>query len=301
MMNGLLLIDKSSKMTSHDVVACVRRMTKQKTVGHAGTLDPLATGLMVVLMGEATKLSNYILNGDKSYVVQARLGVKTDTGDKDGAVIFTDEKQVPGVEVLQQAIHSLVGTFQWAVPMYSAVKQNGDKLYDLAREGKVFTPPTKPMTFYKADFLQVEGSLVKVALRCSKGSFVRTWVEKLGEALGTVASVETLRRVESDPYSIEKAVTLRGAEGQDLLASTSWIPIENSLPLWPQMRVEGHDEKLIKNGQIPHSLKRILEIEFGPDVPGVKIQSGRTKRLLALVAPALETGIYSIQRVFNEY
>lgn len=301
MMNGLLLIDKPSKITSHDVVASVRRMTKQKSVGHAGTLDPLATGLMVVLMGEATKLSNYILNGDKSYVVQARLGVKTDTGDKDGAVIVSEDITLPSVEKIQQVVVSLVGTFQWAVPAYSAVKQNGEKLYDMARQGLVFTPPTKPMTFYSAEFIEVNGPLVKIALRCSKGSFIRTWVEKFGEALGTVASVETLRRTQSDPYGIEKAVSLRGAEGQNLIESSSWIPLEQSLPHWPQIRVEGQEEKLIKNGQIPHSLKRLLEIEFGFNVPGVKVQSARSKRLLAIVGPNSSATMYTIHRVFNEY
>ncbi|MBY0313972.1 MAG: tRNA pseudouridine(55) synthase TruB [Bdellovibrionales bacterium] len=298
MLNGLLLIDKPSKITSHDVVATVRRMTQQKSVGHAGTLDPLATGLMVVLMGEATKLSNYILNGDKAYVVQAKIGVKTNTGDKDGEIEASQEVAPIETEKLITTIASLVGTFQWAVPIFSAVKQNGEKLYDLARSGQAVTPPTKAMTFYEAKLIDVQWPLVKVAVRCSKGSFIRTWVEKFGEALGTFASVETLRRTESEPYSLEKAVTLRNAEGKILTETTSWIPLEDSLPQWPQIQVEGKEEKLIRNGQIPYSLKRMLEIEFTGS-PGVRVKSARNKRLLAILSPTPHS--FTIQRVFNDY
>jgi tRNA pseudouridine55 synthase len=298
MKNGLLLVDKPKGMTSHDVVSSVRRMASQKQVGHAGTLDPLATGLMVVLMGEATKLSDFILTGDKSYVVEALLGVRYDTGDTDGAVIETKTVDVTE-EKIKTAVNELQGTFLWPVPIYSAVKVKGQKLYEKARANEVFTPPSKPMTFYKAEFLGASLDRVQVRLHCSKGSFVRTWVEKLGEKLGCGASVAVLRRESSFPYNLQSAVPLAD-ERLMTKESPHWIPFDQTLPNWPVVRVEGLEEKLLKNGQISHRLGRYLEIEYMPlAAEGVKVVSGRTKGLLAILTRG-DTG-YSIRRVFNSY
>ncbi len=297
MKNGLLLVDKPKGMTSHDVVSSVRRLAAQKQVGHAGTLDPLATGLMVVLMGEATKLSDFILSGDKSYVVEALLGVRYDTGDTDGSVIETKTVDVTEQKI-KAAVEELQGTFQWPVPIYSAMKVQGQKLYEKARAQEVFTPPSKPMTFYKAEFLGATMDRVQVRLSCSKGSFVRTWVEKLGEKLGCGAAVAVLRRESSFPYALQDAVTL--TDGRLMTDDPPhWIPFGQALPTWPVVKVEGLEEKLLRNGQISHRLGRFLEIEYMhlPAALGVKVISGKTKDLLAILTRG-ETG-YSIRRVFN--
>ena len=147
MRSGLLLIDKTAGLTSHDLVAKVRKIAQQKQVGHAGTLDPAATGLLVMLLGEATKLSNYILNGDKAYEVIVHLGVKTNSGDMDGEII--EEKTVNvSEEQIVSAVKALQGEFDWPIPIYSAKKQDGKKLYELARENKTIKPPHKIMVFY---------------------------------------------------------------------------------------------------------------------------------------------------------
>jgi tRNA pseudouridine55 synthase len=295
MKSGLLLIDKPKGMTSHDVVSSVRRLASQKQVGHAGTLDPLATGLMVVLLGEATKLSDFILNGDKSYIVEALLGVRSDTGDTDGTVLETNLVSVTEAQVLQ-AVAELQGEFVWPVPIYSAVKVQGQKLYEKARAKEDFTPPCKAMTFYKTEFLGINKDRVQVRLHCSKGSFVRTWVEKLGEKLGCGATVSVLRRESSFPYNLHSAVSL---SDDSLLENDRphWIPFDQTLPDWPIVKVDGLDEKLLKNGQISHKLARFLEIEYmDPRFPGVKVISRKTQDLLAILTKN-EQG-YSIRRVF---
>ncbi len=297
MKNGLLLIDKPKGMTSHDVVHSVRRLSQQKQVGHAGTLDPLATGLMVVLMGEATKLSDYILTGDKSYVVEALLGVKTDTGDTDGETL--EQKQVSlKREQIEEAVRSLQGDFVWPVPIYSAVKVKGQKLYEKARAKEEFTPPSKTMRFYTTEFLGVDGDRVRVRLSCSKGSFVRTWVEKLGETLGCGATVSSLCREISFPYSLKDAVPLADYKPQDFESGDYWVPVGKTLPDWPSVPVEGMDEKLLKNGQISYKLARFLEIEYmAPHFTGVKIVDRKNHDLVAILERG-ENG-YSIRRIFN--
>jgi len=295
MRSGLLLIDKPTGMTSHDVVSSIRRLSSQKQVGHAGTLDPLATGLMVVLMGEATKLSDFILNGDKSYHVQLELGIKTDTGDKDGVVL--DRKSFDVTEErIHQAVSALTGEFIWPVPIYSAVKVQGEKLYEKARRGDDFAPPAKTMIFKTVELVKTELPHVEVRLECSKGSFVRTWVEKFGEVLGTYATVTRLRRLTSLPYSLEKAIALENYAAAD--SGTHWIPLMETLPDWYSMKLDGLEEKLVRNGQLPHRLARYLEIEFGSrSLPGIKILSRRTGGLIAILTQ--ESKGYAIKRVFN--
>ncbi len=296
MKSGLLLIDKPRGMTSHDVVSSVRRLSAQRQVGHAGTLDPLATGLMVVLMGEATKLSDFILSGDKSYIVEALLGVRSDTGDTDGTVIETKTVNVQMDQVVK-AVQELQGEFVWPVPIYSAVKVQGQKLYEKARNQEVFTPPSKSMTFYKAEFISFNENRVQARLHCSKGSFVRTWVEKLGEKLGCGATVSMLRRESSFPYDLQSALPLTD-EKLLQVGSPHWVPFDKTLPDWPSFKVGGMDEKLLKNGQISHRLARFLEIEFSdPRFRGVKVLDSKDSDLMALLTRD-ERG-FSIRRVFQ--
>ncbi len=296
MRSGLLLIDKPKGMTSHDVVSSVRRISSQKQVGHAGTLDPLATGLMVVLMGEATKLSDYILSGDKSYVVEALLGVRSDTGDTDGAVVEKKEVSV-NHDQIASAVQALQGDFVWPVPIYSAMKVQGQKLYEKARAGEDFTPPSKNMSFYNVELLSIEADRVRVRLFCSKGSFIRTWVEQLGVRLGCGATVAVLRREMSLPYSLQNAIPLDEYLPQ-LEPANHWVPVGEALPDWPVLKVDGMDEKLLKNGQISYKLARFIEIEYSaPQIPGIKVLSRKNSDLLAVLTQS-ETG-YVIKRVFN--
>lgn len=298
MRSGLLLVDKPAGMTSHDLVSKVRKIVGQKQVGHAGTLDPAATGLLVMLLGEATKLSNYILNGDKAYEVVVHLGMTTDSGDKDGAIL--EEKPFTATaEEITTAVNALKGEFHWPIPMYSAKKQNGKKLYELARQNIEMEAPKKKMIFSQVKLSDIDGSLVRVYLKCSKGSFVRTWAEQLGEALGCGGTVHTLRRVESVPYSVEKAIGLESLiDAQVALGGEHWISMDQTLPDWISLKVDGGEEKLISNGQIPHKLARFLEVEYlSRGHESVKVLSKRNHRLLALLQHGSKG--FKIQRVFN--
>ena len=202
--SGLLLVDKPSGITSHDVVAQIRRWMGFKGVGHAGTLDPLATGLMIILVGKGTKISDFILNGDKSYDVRVQLGLQTDTDDITGEVL--DKQSVNfSFEQLSSAALKLQGDLELQVPSYSAIKQKGKKLYKMAREKKDFTPPTRKMSFRQVKVLGGESHWLEAHLDCSKGTYIRSWAKALGQEFGVGAVVETLRRTDSSPYSVENS------------------------------------------------------------------------------------------------
>lgn len=294
-MNGLLLINKSEGMTSHDVVSRVRRILKTKEVGHSGTLDPMATGLMVLLIGEATKLSSYVTEGDKSYEVGVKLGVETDTLDVTGQILNEKPVHCSDVEVSETAA-KLHGEFEWPIPMYSAKKIEGKKLYEYAREGVTIEQPKKIMKFWGIQEL----SHCQFSLSCSKGSFIRSWVKALGEQLGTGATMKSLKRTSSHQYSLADAVTLDELDGisADEL-SKKFIPMDQALKGIKAIRVHGQDEVLMKNGQISHSLRSQLIYTFNPDQDQiVQILPEQKGSILAVIG--LEKGQgFKVKRVFN--
>ncbi len=259
--NGALLIDKPSGITSHDVVWRVRKITGQKEVGHAGTLDPLASGLLVVLLGEGTKLSNIILNKEKSYAVKARLGFTSDTWDVDGQVTKVpfesqDENSV------KNALLSLLNQTTYPLPIYSAVKVKGKKLYEYARENIEVKVPNRDMNFFNMNSLQqIKDNEFSFNVSCSKGSFIRSLVHCLGLKLGTKAIVSGLRRTGSTPFKLEEAITLTDLEKLDI-NKLDQIPcyksIESILSKFKSFTISGRDERLMKNGAIPNDLVKRL-------------------------------------------
>lgn len=306
---GVLLIDKPKGVTSHDVVASARRILKRRDIGHAGTLDPDASGLLILLLGDATKLSDILLNGNKSYIVDVTFGTKTDSGDLAGNVVASSDVEVTE-EAIAKTIPQLVGEFDWEVPVYSAVKVDGKKLYEYARADMPVAVPKKRMEFLSAVLLESVNlsskmasggerftQIARVELTCSKGSYMRKWAEKLGEALGSVAVASGIRRTVSSPYSLELSIPLKDLNVDNAYSGRHWIPIASTLQDWPSIRIEGIEEKLISNGQIPHKMARYLEIEYGGR-PGVRAVSRRTGRLVALLAP--KSSGFGIQRVFPE-
>ena len=294
-MNGLLLVNKPSGMTSHDVVSRVRRLLNTKEVGHSGTLDPLATGLMVLLIGEATKLSSFVTEGDKSYTVGVKLGTVTDTLDITGQVL--EEKKVSATpqEVLNAAL-KLSGEFNLEVPMYSAKKVDGKKLYEYAREGQTIEIPKKNMKFWDVQHISDN----QFHLYCSKGSFIRSWVKMLGENLGCGAVMSSLNRTGSHHFKVTDALTLDQLEelGAEK-ASTRLVPLDRALPGVKGIRVGGQDAVLMKNGQISHSLRTQLITRFNPENDEIiQIWPEEKGRLLALIG--LEKGQgFKVKRVFN--
>jgi tRNA pseudouridine55 synthase len=288
--NGLLLVDKPTGWTSHDLVDWARRQFETRAIGHCGTLDPMASGLMVLLIGEATKLSNYILEKDKAYRVDVQLGITTDTLDTTGAVLQTHPVDYSQEHIAGLA-RSLEGEFILPVPMYSAVKVGGVKLHEMARKNEKIEQPEKSMKFWNFEITELKQDSFSVAMACSKGSYVRSWVHMFGEKLGCGAAMSGLVRTSSAPYRLSQAFQVEQIEkwkGTRDLAEVL-IPMTEILPEYRCLRVQPQDERLLTNGQISNGLKSQLISAFRPGVDvGFKILSSRGQQLMALIG--LEEG-----------
>lgn len=213
-MDGIILINKEKKYTSHDVVAKVKKILKVK-VGHTGTLDPNATGILPLLLGNATKISKYLINHNKEYIAELKLGVKTDTADGEGKVIA--EKQVNLEEIfeninesIQQILNSFVGKTLQKPPMYSAIKVNGKKLYEYARKNEKIEVKSRQIEIYKMELIKLDlkENIIKFKVRCSKGTYIRTLCEDIAEKLNTYGYMKELQRTEVGDFKIENAITI---------------------------------------------------------------------------------------------
>jgi tRNA pseudouridine55 synthase len=299
-MHGLLLVDKPQGLTSHDVVARVRRLFGTREVGHSGTLDPLASGLMVLLIGEATKLSQYVTEGNKSYQVGFKLGFTTDTLDTTGTIQTENKVDVSEDQIRNKAL-SLLGELSLPIPIFSAKKIDGKKLYEYARNNESVEIPLKLMTFW--DVQVAESQTTEEAsfrLSCSKGSFIRSWVSYLGQQLGCGATMSNLRRLESHQFNLNDAMTL---EQLELLSKDErllqLIPLDQALKDVKRIRIKGQDQALMKNGQISHNLKSQLISMFNPATDQIiQILPEEKGALLALIGLEEGTG-FKIKRVFN--
>ncbi|MBX7231108.1 MAG: tRNA pseudouridine(55) synthase TruB [Bdellovibrionales bacterium] len=312
-MDGLLLIDKPVGPTSHDIVAKVRHLLRMTAVGHAGTLDPFASGLMVLLLGQATKISDYILSQDKRYEIQFCLGKTSDTGDVTGTITNESPIKVSTEQVLQ-ALSQHLGDLQLVVPKFSAIKIGGKKLYSYAHENKVVELPTRTMHFYDLKIIKMELPEVVVEVSCHKGGYIRSWVPSLGEKLGTGALVTALRRLESKPYHVQQAITLDKLKTYTSLenpqkktltqleSSPSYIPLLEALPHLPSYTVHGKEETLLRHGQIAHNLANRLVVDqkvaFSMQKPvGIKILDGNGG-ILGLIEAIPSQGL-KIKRIFS--
>lgn len=298
--HGLALVKKPSGITSHEVVARARRVFKTSSVGHCGTLDPLATGLLILLVGEATKLSQYILEGNKAYRVGLLLGQETDTLDVTGQVVKTSAHRPLAAEVKGRG-EEMQGEFSWPVPKYSAKKIEGKKLYEYARENQEIEIPLKTMKFWQVTCEQAGAERAVFHLHCSKGSYIRTWVDQLGKQLECGAVMESLERTLSAPYSLDQASTLeeiaRALEDHQGLAGL--IPLENALGGSRRVRVKGLDAHLFRNGQISNDLRSRLIQSFNPQRDQfVFILSQEGQRPMGLVGVEQGKG-FVVRRVFN--
>ena len=193
-MDGVIVIRKEKGFTSHDVVAKLRGILHMKKIGHTGTLDPDAEGVLPVALGKATRLVDMITDKEKTYEAVMRLGVVTDTQDMSGTVLSQTEDISVTEEELRTVIGSFVGDYMQVPPMYSALKVNGKKLYELAREGKTVERKARPVHFYEIEILDIDFPLVRFCVTCSKGTYIRTLCHDIGEKLGCGAAMETLLR-----------------------------------------------------------------------------------------------------------
>lgn len=207
-MNGILIINKEKNWTSHDVVAKIRKITGEK-VGHTGTLDPLATGVLPILIGKGTKFSKYLIEHDKVYEVELELGKKTDTADAEGRII--EEKKVDEEYInanLQKVLKSFIGKQEQIPPMYSAIKKNGKKLYEYARAGEKVEIEPRKIEIYNIELLKYEDKCINLKVSCSKGTYIRSLCEDIAEKLNTVGYMRNLNRLQVGKFKIENAIKI---------------------------------------------------------------------------------------------
>ena len=249
-MDGVLVIDKPKGPTSFDVVRQVRGLLRVKKVGHTGTLDPMATGVLPLCLGEATKVAGFVTEGDKAYDAVVRLGAETDTQDAEGQV--TAQAPVPALTtaLLEAALGRFRGTFDQMPPMYSAVKVGGKRLYELARAGEEIERASRQVTVYELVLRDFNATQLRLSVRCSKGFFVRTLAYDLGRALGCGAHLEALRRTTSGPFTLAQALPL--AEVPALLQAGTLagrlLPLSEALVDLPAVRVSAADAERVSHG-----------------------------------------------------
>lgn len=213
-MNGIIVINKPKGFTSQDVVSKTKKILNEKKAGHTGTLDPLATGVLPVLIGDATKVSKYLIEHDKKYVATIKFGEKRETGDLEGKVIETSDVKVEDEDKIKQILKSFLGKSNQIPPIYSAIKIDGKKLYEYAREGKFVEIPPREIEIFEIELEKFdrENQTVRFSTKCSKGTYIRTLCEDIAKNLGTVGYMQELKRVQVDKFLIEDAITFEELE-----------------------------------------------------------------------------------------
>ncbi len=249
-MDGVIVIRKEKGFTSHDVVAKLRGILHMKKIGHTGTLDPDAEGVLPVALGKATRLVDMITDKEKTYEAVMRLGVVTDTQDMSGTVLSQTEDISVTEEELRTVIGSFVGDYMQVPPMYSALKVNGKKLYELAREGKTVERKARPVHFYEIEILDIDFPLVRFCVTCSKGTYIRTLCHDIGEKLGCGAAMETLLRTKVGRFTLDDAITLAQAEEavQAGEIESKVAGIEQILAEYPRVCCTEAGDRLLANG-----------------------------------------------------
>jgi tRNA pseudouridine55 synthase len=248
---GILPVDKPIGIGSNELLQKVKRLFGAQKAGHTGSLDRLASGVLPLCFGEATKLSGFLLDADKAYRSRLRLGVKTKTADSEGEVIET--RPVPALDEAQveAVLAQFRGPIQQTPPMHSAVKHQGQRLYKLAHRGEVVDRPSREVTIYDLQLLEIGDEYLDISVRCSKGTYIRTLGEDIGEALGCGASVLTLHRTKAGPFDEASAVSVEAIEAaaEEHNADSLLLAPELALPAWPRINLNGDLAFYLTKGQ----------------------------------------------------
>ena len=245
-MNGIVIIDKPQGWTSQDVTARLRRVFNTRRIGHGGTLDPMATGVLPVFVGRATRGVEFFEHAEKTYEAVLQLGITTDTEDTSGTVLEEKEVNISEAEFLG-ILPKFRGEIQQIPPMYSALKIDGQKLCDLARKGKTVERKPRPITIFELECLEFSGNTARLRVRCSKGTYIRTLCKDIGQALGCGGCMAALRRVTAGEYTIEESVpldVLLEAENPD----TYLRPVDSMFRNYPEVRLSPKQEQRCRNG-----------------------------------------------------
>lgn len=290
---GIIIIDKPTGRSSNHVLQQVKRMFDAKKAGHTGSLDPLATGVLPICLGEATKLSTYLLDGDKRYHVTCQLGVVTDSGDADGTILEQLKIPILTEDSLLNVIEKFKGEQEQVPPMYSALKHKGQPLYKFARQGIEIDRKSRNITIYDIALISFGKESFTLDVRCSKGTYIRTLVEDISHALETGGHVTMLRRVESAGYDIDKAVSIPELESlveQGLSTlDNCLLPSENALPDWPSVVVDVQQCIALRQGQT---------VQVLDPYQSAQIRLFDHQKVFLGLGEMTETGTVSPKRVF---
>lgn len=292
--NGVLLLNKPAGITSNQALQKVKRLYRARKAGHTGSLDPAATGMLPLCLGEATKISAYLLDADKCYRVTAALGSSTDTGDAEGKLM--DSAAVPELELAewQAILETFLGETEQVPPMYSALKKDGKRLYELARKGEVVERPPRSIRITEIALLEARGTRLVFRVRCSKGTYVRTLVEDIAKKAGTVAHTAHLYRetvgdfAEGDMLVMEQIEALAG-DGEAAL-DAALVPVDQALPAWQPVQLGLEQAVAFCQGQ-PQAVS-------SGQIPGFRRVYGESGQFLGL-GRETEDGRLAPERVFR--
>ena len=247
-MDGVLIINKPKGYTSHDIVNIIRKELHIKKVGHTGTLDPNATGVLPILIGNATKISKYLIEHDKTYIAEIKLGEKTTTGDSEGEIIETRNVEKNQPEKIQEVLTKFLGKQKQTPPKFSAIKINGKKAYEYARTGQDIKLEQREIEIFSINLLSYENNNIKFKVKCSKGTYIRTLCEDIAETLGTVGYMNSLERIQVDKFNIEKSVTIEQIRNNHTLIEKNIISIEEIFRKCEKIELNDYKLNFFLNG-----------------------------------------------------
>jgi tRNA pseudouridine55 synthase len=292
--HGLLVLDKSLGLSSNHALQRVKRLFNAKKVGHTGTLDPLATGALVLCFGRATKIADHVMGAKKSYYAVAKLGEQTDTGDREGQIIATEDVKQRHLDAIAEVVKTFVGDIEQVPPMYSAIKKNGVPMYKLAREGKHVERPSRQVHVYSIVIDSIQGNKVGMTIHCSKGTYIRTLVEDFGAKLGCLAHVDELRRLSVgafgtayDMVTYEQLEQI-SADGVAALERTI-LPVETAFYEYPQFE--------IKNGLLL-SLEQGRKIRFPATINSKYVRIYDTNRVFRGLGEQKDDGFVHFSKFY---
>lgn len=265
-MDGVIIINKPKGYTSHDVVNIVRKELNMKKVGHTGTLDPNATGVLPILVGQATKISKYLIEHKKTYIATIELGEKRDTGDSEGNIIESDTNiKEFDISIIKQVLQSFLGKQKQIPPMYSAIKVNGKKLYEYARSGQEVKVEPREIEIYRIELIEYKNNRIEFEVECSKGTYIRTLCENIAEKLGTIGYMKELQRKSVDKFKIEDSINLEELSKDE--AQKRIITIENIFKDKEKIYLNDKGVELFLNGvqltrELEDGVYRVYNNEF---------------------------------------
>jgi len=291
-MDGILNINKPAGITSFEVVSIVRHLTGERRVGHAGTLDPFASGVLPVFLGRSTRVIEFLMDASKTYRACVRLGMATDTYDIEGRILQQADASSITPQKIESALESFRGPIEQEPPMYSALKHNGQRLYELARAGVTVERERRQVHIYRLELLDYTPPLITIEMECSRGTYVRSLANDLGVLLGCGACVVVLERVKYGPFDVKESISL-----EELRSSREWqrfvYPLDFIMQHWESVIVGDDEERFIRNGV------SIMLTEGIAPAAGRCCAYDNKGSLVAILGYDTESGKWRPQKVFN--